>query len=467
MPVTHPRPYRRGALAWSPNFLDGITFMRNLFSRLALGASISSMAALLAACGGGGGDDAMVTETTASALSSLETAQEITAQDLTVAAAENSGSENMLSFEPQPWELQEDEATSQLFLASLQPRSPAPERAAWSRVKWNPGHYVALGRRDEASLHEALREIRHLPHVKGLLLRYGWRQLEPRKGEYRFETIDRDLALARSYGKQLFLMVETKAFRAGVRAVPDYMHTAEYSGGAYKIRINAMSNLGAPSTYGENAALHNPKVRDRLIALTSALGRRYNWNNHFEGITFNETAMGQMLQPLSKAQTGDFFRHLAQVNTATKRAFPNTVVMQFVNFPAPYMAGLVSNMLSNSVGLGGPDTFLNDHDLNRLTYPLYDQARGKVPIGPSVQPENYIARSHRGPYAPPRVQELHAFAQNRLHANYLFWTKTLIKPLVPYRNVLRMFNSEAFPRGHTGGLNPDCPASFGSCVRSL
>ncbi|NML17786.1 glycoside hydrolase [Azohydromonas caseinilytica] len=442
--------------------------MRDLFSRLAWRGSMLGTAMLLAACGGGEAEsDDAVAAMPASALSASENRQALATERPQAATAQESGSDAVMSFDPQPWELEEDEATSQAFLTSLQPSRQAAEAASWTRVKWNPGHYVALSRRGEAALHEALREIKHLPHVKGLLLRYGWRQLEPRKGEYQFATIDRDLALARSYGKQLFIMVETKAFKAGVRAVPDYMHTAEYSGGAYKIRINAKSTLGSPKTYGENAALHNPKVRDRLIALTTALGRRYNYNNNFEGITFNETAMGQMLQPLSKRQTTDFFTHLAQVNKATKRAFPNTVVMQFINFPQPYMAGLVSNMLSSSVGLGGPDTFLNDHDLNRLTYPFYDKARGKVPIGPSVQPENYFARSHNGPHAPPRVQELHAFAQNRLHANYLFWSKTLIQPLVPYRSVLRMFNSEAFPRGHTGGLNADCPASFGTCVRKL
>jgi hypothetical protein len=438
--------------------------MRNLFSRLVLGSSWLFAAAWLTACGGGG--DA-VAEGAASAdalqtAQSLESAQALSSEGGTAAQSDD----DVASFEPQPWELEYDDATAQAFIASLPPAS-SEWRAPGTRVKWNPGHYVALSRRDDASLHTALREIQHLPQVKGLLLRYGWRQLEPRKGDYRFETIDRDLALARSYGKRLFIMVETKAFRSGVRAVPDYMHTAEYSGGAYKIRIDAKPTLGSSNNYGENAALHNDKVRDRLIALTTALGRRYNLNNSVEGVSFNETAMGQMVKPLSNAQTAAFFRNLAQVDTATRRAFPNTVVMQFINFPVSYMPGLVRNMVSSSVALGGPDTFLNDHDLNRFTYPLYDYAQGKVPIGPSVQPENYFARSHNGPHAPPKVSELHAFAQNRLHANYLFWTRTLIPPLKPYNNVLRMFKSEAFPSDGAGGLRSGCPATFGLCVRSL
>jgi hypothetical protein len=438
--------------------------MRKLFSRLVLGSSCLFTAVWLTACGGGG--DAVAEGAAAAGTlqtaQSLESAQALSAEGGTAAASDD----DVASFEPQPWELEYDDATSQAFIASLPPVS-SEWRAPGTRVKWNPGHYVALSRRDDASLHTALREIEHVAQVKGLLLRYGWRQLEPRKGDYHFETIDRDLALARSYGKRLFIMIETKAFKSGVRAVPDYMHTAEYSGGAYQIRIDAKPTLGSAHRYGENVALHNDKVRDRLIALTTALGRRYNLNNSIEGVSFNETAMGQMVKPLSAAQTADFFRNLAQVDTATRRAFPNTVVMQFINFPASYMPGLVRNMVSSSVALGGPDTFLNDHDLNRVTYPLYDYAQGKVPIGPSVQPENYFTRSQNGPHAPPKVSDLHAFAQNRLHANYLFWSRTLTPPLKPYNNVLRMFKSEAFPGDGAGGLRSSCPATFGLCVRTL
>lgn len=445
--------------------------MRNLFSRLFLGSSTILAAAALTACGGGG--EATSQELAAAATPELaqsqspllETAQALGSEAGT-AAADEGDDDLVTSLDPQPWELEYDAATAQAFIASLPPVS-SEARAAGTRVKWNPGHYVALSRRDVASLHAALREIRDVPQVKGLLLRYSWRQLEPRKGQYDFATIDRDVALARSYGKRVFIMIETKAFKSGLRAAPSYMYTREYGGGAYKIRISAKPTLGTSHRYGENIALYNDQVRDRLIALTSAMGQRFNLNNAVEGVTFNETAMGQAVNPLSKAQSDDFFRNLAQVNTATRRAFPNTVVMQFINFPSSYMPGLVRNMINSSVALGGPDTFLNDHSLNRNTYPLYDQAQGKVPIGPSVQPENYVSRSQNGPHSPPKVTELHAFAQNQLHANYLFWSRTLTGPLKPYNNVLRMFKSESFGRDNAGGLRTGCPASYGVCVRSL
>jgi hypothetical protein len=336
------------------------------------------------------------------------------------------------------------------------------------RVKWHPGHYVALGTNaGDYLVTQTFNEISTLPNVRGVMARYAWRDIETAQGVYDYSRIDRDLALAKAAGKQLFITISTKAFQAGARALPDYLHTAAYEGGVYRILISGKDTTGTEATTGENIALYVPAVRDRLIALTRALGRRYNANNNFEGIAFNETALGQAVVPLTDAQKSAFFANLAQVDTATRKAFPNTVVLQFINFPKPYMPALVSNMLSSGVALGGPDTFLNDSTLEASSYPLYDTAAGKVPLGPSVQAENYVTTYQFGPYAPPAVTDLYAFAKGRLHANYLFWSKTLTAPLVPYANVLAMFKSATFPKDAAGGLATGCPSTFAGCANAL
>jgi hypothetical protein len=262
-------------------------------------------------------------------------------------------------------------------------------------------------------------------------------------------------------------MVSTKVFTAGGRAVPDYLRTAEYEGGAYKILIGAPSTLGGDERYGENAALHNTKVRDRLIALTTALGTRYNRHNAFEGVTFNETAMGQMLVPLTSDQRTAYFSNLAQVDAATKQAFPNTVVMQFVNFPRAYMPGLITSMVSNKVALGGPDILLEDRDLNTYIYPLYDLAKGKVAVGPSVQPENYLTTMQDGPLNPPSISDLYNFGRTRLSANYLFWTRSFAGTPTPWPRVQEFFKSAAFPKDASGGLTSTCPTAYAACTPSL
>jgi hypothetical protein len=433
-------------------------------ARLALAGSLFSMTVMLAACGGGAEED-----TTRSV--AMEAAQSL-ASASTGSSAE--GEDAVVRVPLADWETQDDPVEAATFLASQQSRASATERALAAaeittdtRTKWNPGHYVALGRRDQETLLTALAEIKPFPQVKGLILRYEWPQIETSKGVYDFSRIDRDLAMAEAAGKRLWVMVATKVFTAGGRAVPDYMHTAEYEGGAYKILIGARDALGSTERLGENAALHNAKVRDRFIALTNAMGARYNKHNAFEGLTFNETAMGQTLVPLTSAQKSGYFANLALVDAAAKRAFPNTVVMQFVNFPKPYMPGLISSMPTNKVALGGPDILIEDPDLNNNIYPLYDIAKGKVPVGPSVQPENYLTTTQNGAYNPPSISQLYNFGRTRLSANYMFWTRSMTGTPTPWPRVLDFFKSTAFPKDAAGGLITTCPSTFTSCVGKL
>jgi hypothetical protein len=436
-------------------------------SRAALAGSMFSLAVLLAACGGGGED----TLTSADTAQALESAQAVsTGTTSTTTTVETGGADGFMpSAPPADWELQYDPVLAQTFLASQQPTTPPLLSAALtdSRVKWNPGHYIAMGRRDQTTLLQALAEIKDLPQVKGLILRYEWPQIETAKGVYDFTRIDRDLGLAQAAGKRLWVMVGTKVFTAGGRAVPDYMHTAEYEGGAYKILIGARDALGSNERYGENAALHNAKVRDRLIALATAMGNRYNRHNSFEGMTFNETAMGQMAVPLTAEQRTTYFANLAAVDAATKRAFPNTVAMQFINFPKTYMPGLITNMVNNKVALGGPDILLQDPDLNNNIYPLYDMAKGKVPVAPSVQPENYLTTTQNGVLNPPKISDLYAFGRTKLSANYMFWTRSFTGSPAPYPKVLEFFKSSAFPKDSSGGLITTCPSTYASCVSKL
>jgi hypothetical protein len=339
-------------------------------------------------------------------------------------------------------------------------------------VKWNPGHYIQLNAKAGDFLVEnTFKEISTLPNVRGVQTRYAWTALEPSKGIYDFSQIDKHVAWAQAYNKRLAIMISTKAFSAGGQAVPDYMRTAAYEYGTYKITIDGKDTVGTEDTTGENMALYNNAVRDRLIALTQALGRRYNASNVLEAVAFNETAMGQAVTPLTSAQKQSWFNNLAIVNAATRKAFPNTVVMQFVNFPRAYTVGLVDSMMVNGTALGGPDTFVNAADLEAQTYPFYDTADATLAIGPSVQAENYSAEYQFGPYVAVDVKNLYNFARTRLHANYIFWSKTTADGASagrnPYAEVLKMFKDDSFNQWAAGGLNTACPAVYESCVKKL
>jgi hypothetical protein len=356
-----------------------------------------------------------------------------------------------------------------LFLGAAIVLGVAQAQTDTSPVKFNPGHYIQLnGRAGDFLIENTFKEISALPNVRGVQTRHQWTQLEPEKGIYNFTPVDNALGYAVKYNKRLALFISAKAFTTGGKAVPDYMHTAEYSGGAYKIMIGAKDTMNTPDMEGENVALYDAKVRDRLIALMQALGKRYNGHNSLELIAFNETAMGQADPALTTAQKDAWFSNLRKVHEATRAAFPNTVVMQFVNFPRTHTPNLVSGMMENGTALGGPDTFLNAEDLETQTYPFYDTAQYKLAIGPSVQGENYVASYQFGPYVQQNPVDLYNFAKSRLHANYIFWNKTTdIDGYNPYNRVLNMFKSDSFPQGAAGGLRTACPDAYYSCVRKL
>ncbi|WP_298235386.1 beta-galactosidase [uncultured Azohydromonas sp.] len=338
-------------------------------------------------------------------------------------------------------------------------REFAAAAAGGPTVKWNPGHYVFFGSKaGDYVIDAALRETAGMPFVKGIVVRASWRQLEPRKGQYDFSRVERYLQKAAAKNKRLFVMLSTKTVN-GDKAVPDYLRTAQYGGGAFRIGT-------IKGTQGENVALHNDNVRDRLIALSQALGRRYNKNNNFEGIMFNETAFGKMVKPLSEAQKQRFFSNLARVDTATRNAFPNSVVIQFMNYPANFMPALFENMKKNGVGMGGPDVFINDPNLNRSAYGFNPKATGTIPIGMKVETDSYDAVRHGGPYNPPDVRDIYRFGRDKLHANYLFWFRYTARHN-PWADVLKMFKGEAFSSGSSGGLKNGCPSTFAKCTPKL
>jgi hypothetical protein len=339
------------------------------------------------------------------------------------------------------------------------------DSAVGQTVKWNPGHYVDPGISSARMIDLTLNEIAPFPFVRGVVVRYNWRELETAKGVYDFSQIQAALDKAAAKGKRIFLVISTKSFRSS-SPMPDYLHTAEYDGGAFTIQIYPRPSTGKPAGLGSNVALWNNGVRDRLIALVTALAERFNKHDSFEGIAFTETALGTALKPLSTAKVDGWYANLKVLQTASTKAFSNTVVMQFLNWPPKYTPAVLDNMMSNGVGISGPDIFVNDAKMEQWVWPMYEKARGTIPVGPSVQNENFFTTYLKGPYNPPSVKSIYDFGRGRLHANYMIWTR-ITKDYDPWSQVLKMFKSSSFPKDLAGGLSTTCPTTFGACVSKL
>ncbi len=409
--------------------------------RLMLGFGLA-LALWMGGCGGGGDSAGMAAVSTGS---------------MEYGKAGNGGKPLLTGDEPEAssrTELQQPGTeTAQNLGASMPELGLAP-----GEMKWNPGHYVVLDSdTNETTVDTALGEIRTLPVVKGVVVRAYWSQLEAERGVYRFGRIDRYVTKAAAQRKRFFLLLSIRGFSEG-KVAPEYLRAPYYGGGVYKFKNQR-------DTFGENLALWNEHARNRLILLIRELARRYNGNPNFEGVILAETAFGQPVDPVTEEQKAGYYAGLSLVDTAARRAFPNTVVIQFVNYPIDYTPGIVDNLLEKGIGLGSPDVYVDDLQHEKYIYPFNDQARGRVPIGMQVEHHSYRSTHVGGPFDPPPVRDLYVFARDRLHSNYIFWQRDLREPYLAWTKVLQMFRSADFPASPSGGLDARCPAKYVRCVR--
>ena len=95
--------------------------------------------------------------------------------------------------------------------------------------KDNIQHFVYFAK-DRASI------IDHplLEHAmfKGAQIMYSWKSLEPKKGKYDFAALKKDYEYLKSYGKKLFIQLQDATFYPKYNAVPKYLLSDEYGGGA-------------------------------------------------------------------------------------------------------------------------------------------------------------------------------------------------------------------------------------------
>ena len=332
-------------------------------------------------------------------------------------------------------------------------------------VKWHPGHYYApmtFMRANANVMTQIYAELKATPALRGLQVRFAWPELEPEEGRYDFKGIEKVLAELAPLNKQLVILLELKSFNPQILPMPTYMRTEAYEGGAFPF-----SSYGQSIPRGYNLKLWNSGVHDRLVALLTELGKRFNGHANFEGIGLPETALGQPIELLSSHDTEKFYDNLLDVQRQMRAAFPNTVTYQFVNYPREILPGFIEHMRTIGTGLGGPDSFLDDPGLNfdhpnkpKGIYSYYPQMSGLIPLTPSVMQANYDNTRHDGKGRVPTVAELLAFGRDRLRANYLFWTRAPGH----FQQVLEQMQRIPLQGNPSGGLDAVCPKAYVSCV---
>jgi hypothetical protein len=260
---------------------------------------------------------------------------------------------------------------------------------------------------------------------KGAQIMYAWRDFEPKKGKYDFSILKQDYEYLRKYNKKLFVQLQDVTFNPKYKAVPDYLLTDEYDGGAV-LQYNDDNSPG-----GWVAKRWNKKVRERFALLLKALGQEFD--GKLEGINLQETAIGVRDSSFSQV---DYVTGLKENMLALKMAFPKSTTMIYANFipgewlpwdDKGYLRGIYQYGEQIGVGLGGPDLMVTRKAQLNHTLAMMHEGLYSVPLGIAVQDGNYIGetgdideQTKKKPYM-NIVPLLHDFAKDFLKINYMFW----------------------------------------------
>lgn len=286
---------------------------------------------------------------------------------------------------------------------------------------------------------------------KGAQIMYSWKDFEPQKSQYDFSMLREDYDYLKKYGKKIFVQLQDVTFNAGYKAIPTYLFTDEYGGGA----VLQYNDEGKPD--GWVAKRWNKKVRKRFALLLQALGKEFD--GKIEGINLQETAIGVNSKTAPTFSEQGYVIGLKANMLALKKSFPTLTTMIYANFmPGEWLPGDDKGYLRSiyrygeeiGVGLGGPDLMVTRKGQLNHAYTLMHEGQYTVPIGIAVQDGNYTGMTggdlnyHEAVDKGDKplnnvVPLLHGFAKDFLRASYIFWVNQ-----APYftEDVLPCFSRE-------------------------
>ena len=229
---------------------------------------------------------------------------------------------------------------------------------------------------------------------EGAQIMYSWKELESGKGIYDFSIIMQDLEYLEKHGKKLFIQLQDVTFYPENKAVPNYLLSDEYDGGA----VLQYNENEQPD--GWVAKRWNKKVRERFSLLLIELGTAFD--GRIEGINLQETAIGVDAKIDSSFSEISYVNGLKANMLALKKAFPNATSMIYANFlpgewlpwdDKGYLRSIYNYGNQIGVGLGAPDLMVRRK--GQLNHPLAMMHEGNfsVPIGIAVQDGNYIGKT--------------------------------------------------------------------------
>ena len=291
-------------------------------------------------------------------------------------------------------------------------------------------HFVYFSRDREAIIGHPF-----LTHTmfKGAQIMYSWKNFEAQKGQYDFSILKEDYEYLKKYGKKIFIQLQDATFNPDYKAIPEYVYTDEYGGGA----VLQYNDEGKPE--GWVAKRWNKKVRERFALLLRALGKEFD--GKIEGINLQETAIGVSQKTDSSFSEQEYINGLKANMLALKKSFSYSATMIYANFmPGEWLPGDDKGYLRSiyrygeeiGVGLGGPDLMVTRKGQLNHAYTLMHEGQYTVPIGIAIQDGNYAGNTgadlnynkdadKREKLRNNIIPLLHGFAKDFLRVSYMFW----------------------------------------------
>jgi len=288
-----------------------------------------------------------------------------------------------------------------------------------ARAKWHPGHYMLVANQHDQSMFDS---IFASEEFQGVQARYYWSELEPEKDAYDFSKIESDLAYLEKRGKRLFVQLMYRgSIRDGAYPVPSYiLKDPEYHGGVEMYKGDKPGCL---------PRLWDPAVNERICELVRRLGARFDAEPYFEGVNFPESAVSIDRSTARGFSNKAHAEGVKSILSAARTAFPETVVIQYVNWMSgDAMKDLVDFLYRNGLGMGGPD--IRPDEVQRegekrvASYFYYEAYAGKMPLAAAAQTPEFSYHGNRqkkgqaGPFTP---EQIYAMGMATLNLNYFFW----------------------------------------------
>jgi hypothetical protein len=254
--------------------------------------------------------------------------------------------------------------------------------------------------------------------VKGVVMRYRWRELEPTQGNYTFDRVTTELAQCAAIGTArgarfgLIVFIEVRAFD-NVQPAPPYLQ-------AYT------SYRASDGTY--DLWRWNATVRTRFAALVQALAAQFDSHVCWEGIAVSETATVGDTDAASGYTPEGFRDGLIAESNAIAAACTfgrHFFYSNFLSGGTAYLDTVVAAGAANgAMVMCGPDILPGNNSLQPL-YNRYASVNGDLPLQCSAQNDSHHWNSTAEsdtiqPF--DTMQSIFDYARNTLKCNYVMWT---------------------------------------------